>query len=85
MDLEQIRAAVKQAIAKVSKINPATIADDAALQEDLSLDSLSVIEIIVEVQLRFKIPDPGDGELPRVRTVGDAVQLVQQHLCLGAV
>ena len=85
MDLEQIRAAVKQAIAKVSKINPATIADDAALQEDLSLDSLSVIEIIVEVQLRFKIPDPGDGKLPRVRTVGDAVQLVQQHLCLGAV
>jgi acyl carrier protein len=85
MGADAIRQAVKQAIVQVTKLHPSKIPDQASFQEDLGLDSLSIIEIVVEIQMRFKIPDPPDDELPKIRTIQDAVQLVQQHLCLEAV
>jgi acyl carrier protein len=85
MESDNVRTTVKQAIAQVSKLHPDKIPDQASLDEDLGLDSLSIIEIVVEIQLRFKIPDPPDDELPKVRTIDDAVRLVQQHLSLEAI
>jgi acyl carrier protein len=77
---EAIRSQIKQAIAKVSKIDPAAIGDQAAYREDLGLDSLSILETIVEVQCRFRIPDLPESEFAQIRTVEDTVQFVQQYL-----
>jgi acyl carrier protein len=84
MDIEVIRRTIKEAIAKVSRTAPEAIADAASFRDDLGLDSLAVIETIVEVQYRLKIPDLPDGELPEMRTVDDTVKFVQQLLCLQA-
>ena len=62
MNTEEIRSAIKEAIGKVCKIDPHTIQDHAALREDLGLDSLAILETIVEVQCRFKIPDVPDDD-----------------------
>jgi acyl carrier protein len=77
---EEIRAQVKQAIAKVCKIDPAAIGDGAAYREDLGLDSLSILETIVEVQCRFRIPDLPDSEFAQIRTVEDTVVFVHQYV-----
>ncbi len=82
MGTEEIRAKVKQAIAKVSKIDPREIADDASYRDDLGLDSLSILETIVEVQSCFKIPDRPDSEFLEIRTVEDTVKFIEQWLCL---
>ena len=85
MTAEDIRARIKEAIAKVSKIDPATIDDHASLRDQLGMDSLSILEAIVEVQCRFKIPDVPDDEYAGIRTLDHAVHLVQRHLSLQAV
>jgi acyl carrier protein len=82
MCTDEIRSRVKQAIAKVCQIDAQTIGDHASFREDLGLDSLSILETVVEVQCRFKIPDFDDGELSRIRTVEEAVRFVQQRLSL---
>jgi acyl carrier protein len=85
MDTAEIRRRVKQAIAKVSKIDPSEITDDASYREDLGLDSLSILETIVEVQSCFKIPDTPESEFLEIRTVADTVKFIQHWLCLEAV
>jgi acyl carrier protein len=47
--------------------------------EDLGLDSLSILEIIVKLEQKCKIKLPPE-QLASVRTVGDTIKLVQQHL-----
>ena len=85
MTAEEIRARVKEAIAKVSKIDPRTIGDHASFRDHLGMDSLSILETIVEVQCRFKIPDVSDEEYAGIRTLDQAVGLVEKHLGLQAV
>ena len=85
MSTDEIRNKIKQAIAKVSKIDPEAISDEASYREDLGLDSLSILETIVEVQCCFQVPDIPDSEFMEIRTVGDTVRFIQQRLCLETV
>jgi acyl carrier protein len=85
MSTDEIRGRIIQAIVKVSKIDPGKIENGSSFREDLGLDSLSILEIIVEVQCRFKIPDIPDAEFARIRTVEQAAEFVQQALQLEMV
>jgi len=49
------------------------------------MDSLSILEVLVEVQRRFQIPEVSDEEYARIRTLDDAVELVEKHLDFQAV
>ena len=49
LDAETIRSKIKQIIADVADIDVAEITDDASFVEDLDLDSLSNLEIGVDV------------------------------------
>jgi len=83
METEEIRRTIKVCIASVTSINPEAIADDASYVDDLSLDSLSILETVVEVEYRFKIKVP-EEELSAIRTVADTVLTVQKYLCAQA-
>ena len=78
MDVVEIRAKIKEIISNVANIDPAEIADDASFVEDLQLDSLSLLEIGVDVDYEFKLGVP-EEELQGLRTVQDSVNLVLQH------
>lgn len=80
MDAEEIRATVKQSISKVTAIRPESISDSASYVDDLGLDSLSILEIAVDVESRFKF-QASDEELSSIRTVADTVELVRKRLC----
>lgn len=82
-DVEELKAKIKQSIANVARLKPEEIPDRASYVEDLGLDSLSILELLVDVeyQLRIKIPD---DEISKIRTVEDTVRLVQHHLFMGA-
>jgi acyl carrier protein len=80
MDAEQIRDSVKQTIASVANLDPALIGDDASYRGDLALDSLTILEIAVDAECRFRIKI-ADEEFSRMQTVGDTVRLIQQQLC----
>ncbi|MEM7352382.1 MAG: phosphopantetheine-binding protein [Acidobacteriota bacterium] len=79
MDVEQIRGKIKEVISNVTNIDTAEIGDNASFIDDLQLDSLSLLEIGVDVDYEFKLGVP-EERLGELRTVGDAVELVQQCL-----
>jgi len=80
VDVQEIRTKIKEIIANVTNIEPEDIGDKASFVEDLQLDSLSLLEIGVDVDYEFKLGVP-EERLQELRTVQDTVDLVQE--CLG--
>lgn len=80
MDTEKIRATVKRSINKVTAIPLEKISESASYVDDLGLDSLSILEIAVDVESQFKF-QASDEELSSIRTVADTVELVRKRLC----
>ncbi len=75
----EIRARIKQIIANVAGLDPARIGDEAKLRDELKLDSLSLLEIGVDVDLAFKLELP-DERYKEIDSIPDMVTLVQGRL-----
>ena len=84
MDVEEIRTRVKEIISNVASIDEREIGDNASYVDDLQLDSLSLLEIGVDVDYEFKLGVP-EERLSGIRTVGDTVSLVQETLAARTV
>ncbi len=78
MEAAAILTKIKEIIADVANLDPGEIGDDATFEE-LSLDSLSLLEIGVDVDYQFKLGVP-DERLKELRSVKDTLELVQQVL-----
>jgi acyl carrier protein len=83
MFTDEIRNRVKKTIAKVSGIDAQQIGDDDSF-DTLELDSLSRIEILVELEREFKLnmsdEDQDANLVAEIQTVEHAVQLVHKNL-----
>ncbi len=82
MSFTEIQSKVKEIISNVTNIEPEEIADDASFVDDLQLDSLSLLEIGVDIDYEYKLGVP-EEELSRLTTVTDAVNLVMRTLETG--
>ena len=83
MSQHELLASVKQTIAKVCGIKLDLIADDASF-DDLELDSLSRVEIVVEMERKFKLELP-EGEsdedlVAQMTSIPDVVDLLIKHV-----
>lgn len=83
MSQHELLTSVKQTIAKVSGIKLDQIADDASF-DDLELDSLSRVEIVVEMERKFKLELP-EGEsdedlVAQMKSIPDVVNLLMKHV-----
>jgi acyl carrier protein len=76
---EEIRNRIKQIIANVAGLNPSRITDDATLRDELKLDSLSLLEIGVDVDLAFKLELP-DERYKEINSLPAMVELVSHRL-----
>lgn len=85
-DEDNIREKVKRIIFNVTRIPVERIADDAAFRQDLELDSLSLLEIGVDLDYEFQLGledlEQRLGDLP---TVSHVVGFVRQRLAERAV
>lgn len=79
MDVPAIRAKIKDLVSKVTEIDVADISDNASFVDDLQLDSLSLLEIGVEVDYEFKLGVP-EERLAELATIQDSVDLVIETL-----
>jgi acyl carrier protein len=79
MDQADIQLRVKNVIARVLKINPADIRDDANFIFDLGADSLQSIELVAAFEEEFQIEMDEDKAL-EVQTVADAVRFIAGYL-----
>lgn len=84
MSAEEIREKIKRSIASITYLDPEKIDDFASYKDDLAIDSLSILEIVVDVEYQFQIKVP-EGELSAIRTLSDTVNTVQKYLCAEVV
>ena len=79
MNDQEVGTKIKQIISNISGLDPQRIGDDASLRDDLKLDSLSLLEIGVDVDLAFQLELP-DECYKEVASLPAMVELVQQRL-----
>jgi acyl carrier protein len=70
---------IVHALATYLKRDPASITEGHHLRDDLGLDSVAVIELLFEIEERFKLQIP-DQDLPGLSTVGSVAAYVQRRL-----
>ncbi len=79
MIAEQIHAAICESLARVARTPPERIHGAASYRDDLGLDSLSMLEVTVDLEYAFKVKIP-EERLQEIRTVDDSIRLVQEYL-----
>ncbi len=78
-DTDVIRTRLKEIIAHVAGLDPARIPDEATLRDDLNLDSLSLLEIGVDVDYNFQL-GLADDRYKEIDNLPAMVALVQERL-----
>lgn len=78
----EVTSQIIQALATYLKRDPSTITESHHLRDDLGLDSVAIIELLFEIEDRFKIQIP-DQDLPGLSTVGSVAAYVHQRLSTG--
>ena len=79
MNPEEIRDRIKQIIGNVAGLDPRRINDGDHFRDDLHLDSLSLLEIGVDVDMAFQLGLP-DERYKEIDSLPGMVELVQSHL-----
>lgn len=79
METSEVRAKIKEIVSTVSSIPIEEIADHASYRDDLDLDSLTLLEIGVDMDYEFKLGLPED-RLQDILSIQDAVDVVMEYL-----
>jgi acyl carrier protein len=75
---DEIRAGLAEILDEVAGVNADEVNDDKSFTDDLDVDSLSMVEVAVAAEEKFGVKIP-DDELPKLKTVGDAVAYIQRN------
>lgn len=78
MTRDEITAGLAEILEEVAGVSPDDVAPDKSFTDDLDVDSLSMVEVVVAAEEKFGVKIP-DNEVQNLRTVGDAVNYVEQN------
>ncbi|PWT76670.1 MAG: acyl carrier protein [Bacteroidetes bacterium] len=70
---------IKSIVAAKLGLEENNIRPDTTFHKDLGIDSLDLVEVIWEVEKKFKVTIP-DEELERLHTIGDLADFVDQRI-----
>jgi acyl carrier protein len=79
MNSDDIRGKIKQIIGNVAGMDPGRIKDGDHFRKDLNLDSLSLLEIGVDVDLAFQLGLP-DERYKQIDSLPAMVDLVEETM-----
>jgi acyl carrier protein len=75
---DEIRAGLAEILNEVADVAPDDVADEKSFTDDLDVDSLSMVEVAMAAEEKFGVKIP-DDELPKLKTVGDAISYIQNN------
>jgi acyl carrier protein len=75
---DEIRSGLASILEEVADVAPDDVSDDKSFVDDLDVDSLSMVEVAMAAEEKFGVKIP-DDELPKLKTVGDAVRYIEQN------
>lgn len=79
MSEAEILQTVKQIVAEQLGADPAEITMETSFRDDLQADSLDLVEMVMAFEDKFG-SEISDEEAQKIRTVGDAVRYIQEHM-----
>ncbi|MCI6603755.1 MAG: acyl carrier protein [Clostridiales bacterium] len=79
MNQDEIFEKVRNILAEGLGIEEEIITMDSDFIDDLNADSLDIVDLVVELEHEFNLSIP-DEEAERIKTVGDAVEYIQNNL-----
>jgi len=69
---EEVLAGVKEIVVEVAGVDASTIEMEKSFNDDLDVDSLSMVEVVVAAEEKFGVKIP-DEAVTQLASVGDAV------------
>ena len=75
---DEVRAGLAEILNEVADVDASDVTDDKSFTDDLDVDSLSMVEVAMAAEEKFGVKMP-DDDLPKLRTVGDAVNYIQTN------
>ena len=75
---EEIREGLASILEEVADVSPSDVSDEKSFVDDLDVDSLSMVEVAMAAEEKFGVKIP-DDELPKLKTVGDAVSYIENN------
>lgn len=76
---EEIFQRVKKVVVEQMRINEDEVRPEVSFTEDLGADSLTVVELVMQLEEEFGVDIP-DDDVPNLKTVQDAVGYIQSKL-----
>ena len=75
---EEIRSTLAGIVNDVAGVPAEDVQLDKSFTDDLDVDSLSMVEVVVEAEEKFDVKIP-DDEVKNLKTVGDAVAFIETN------
>jgi acyl carrier protein len=75
---QEILDALRSIVSEIAGIDESAIDADKSFVDDLDIDSLSMVEIAMEMDSKLGVGIP-DEELKNIKTVGDAIAYVKAN------
>ena len=75
---DEIREGLASILDEVADVTPSDVSDEKSFVDDLDVDSLSMVEVAMAAEEKFGVKIP-DDELPKLKTVGDAVKYIESN------
>ena len=75
---DEVRAGLAEILNEVADVDASDVTDDKSFTDDLDVDSLSMVEVAMAAEEKFGVKIP-DDELPKLKTVGDAINYIQTN------
>ncbi|MBC8603396.1 acyl carrier protein [Parabacteroides acidifaciens] len=79
MTREEIIAKVNAVLAEEFEVELDAFTPDADIKDTLSLDSLSLVDLVAIIQYTYKIKVPA-SDLPKIKTFNDLYDYIESHL-----
>jgi len=76
--IEEIRTGLAEIVNEVAGVSTEDVTLDKSFTDDLDVDSLSMVEVVVEAEERFGVKIP-DDQVKNLKTVGDAVAYIERE------
>ena len=69
---------IKELICEQFDVDPEQITEETNFLQDLSADSLDFVELVMNIEDTFGLPEIGEDDIRAIQTIGDLVKYVQK-------